>query len=147
VGKDETAGRKKYEAPTVTLATAEKLSPKVRSEVARMLSELTSEGPSFPKSNGGLWIELSLEGKFKNVSEEFCVLVGYSRNELLGRRIDEITMPRGLHFPSILARSFSSGAFIVSGCSRATTAVWFWFVRIGNFFRTYRLRCIARRFA
>jgi PAS domain S-box-containing protein len=111
VGKDETAGRRKYEPPTVTLATAGKLSPKVRSEVARMLSEMTSEEPSFPKSNGELRIELSLEGKFKNVSEEFCVLVGYTRNELLGRRIDEITMPRTLHIRQHLGAVLQFGSF------------------------------------
>ena len=110
MGKDETAGRKKYEAPTVTLATVGKLSPRVRSEVARMLSEM-SEGPSFPKSNGEFRIELSLEGKFKNVSEEFCVLVGYTRNELLGRRIDEITMSRTLHIPQHLGAVLHFGCF------------------------------------
>jgi hypothetical protein len=111
VGKDETAERKEYEAPRVTRATAEKLSPKVRGEVARMLSEMTSEGPSFPKSNSEFRIELSLEGKFKHVSEEFCVLVGYTPSELLGRRIDEITMSGTLHIPQHLGAVFQFGCF------------------------------------
>ena len=111
MGRDETAGRKKYEAPTVTLAAAGKLSPKVRSEVARMLSEVTPEGQSFPKSNGDFRIELSLEGRFKQVSEGFCVLLGYTQNELLGRRIDEITMSRTVHIPQHLGAVLHFGCF------------------------------------
>jgi PAS domain-containing protein len=111
VGKDETAGRKKYEAPTVTPVTITSLSPKARGEVARLVSERAVEGQHGHRANGEFRIVLELDGRFRQVSEEFCGLVGYAREELLGKRIDAVTASRTVHIPQHLGAVVHFGQF------------------------------------
>lgn len=111
MGRDETAGRTKYEPPTVTPATTANLPTEAQAEVARLVSKITSEGQSVPSSSGEILFELSLEGKFKRVSEEFCLLVGFSERELIGQSIDSRTASGTLHIPQHLGVVVHLGRF------------------------------------
>src|ERR1700756_1483321 len=62
-------------------------------------------------ANGDFRFELSLEGKFKRVSEEFCVLVGFTESELIGRPIDRGTASGSLHVPQHLGVVVHFGCF------------------------------------
>ena len=62
-------------------------------------------------ANGDFRFELSLEGKFKRVSEEFCVLVGFTESELIGRPIDRCTASGSLHVPQHLGVVVHFGCF------------------------------------
>jgi hypothetical protein len=110
VGRDEKTGRKKYESPTVTPVTMAKLPVKARAEVAKLVSETTSEGRNPPSARGEIRFELSLEGKFKRVSEGFCALLGFAESELLGQPVDSVTASGALHIPHHL------GAVVHFGC-------------------------------
>lgn len=52
--------------------------------------------------HGGIRFELSLEGKFQRVSEEFCLLVGSTESKLMGQPIDRLTASGALHIPQHL---------------------------------------------
>jgi len=112
VGRDETAGRKKYDSPTVTPFTIAKLPAKARAEVARLVSEITSEGRNLPSASEEIRFKLSLEGKFERVSEKFCELVGFPESKLIGREIDRLTASGILHIPQHL------GVVVQFGCFR-----------------------------
>ena len=111
MGKDETAGRKKYEAPTVTGVTVTSLPPKIRGELAHLVAGTT---PGTEQGNGPkdeLRIVLNLEGRFQQVSEEFCSLIGHAREELLGKRIDDVTASRTVHIQQHLGAVVHFGQF------------------------------------
>ena len=38
-------------------------------------------------------VELDINGKYLDVSDDFCKVLGYSRKELIGKRFDSITAP------------------------------------------------------
>lgn len=108
---DETAKRKKYEPPTLTPISLDILSPKVRGELARAVSETTQTTQPAGRANDQFRLVLSLEGRFKQVSQEFCGLLGYAREELLGKRIDVVTAPRTVHIPQHLGAVVHFGQF------------------------------------
>jgi hypothetical protein len=108
VGRDEKTWRKKYESPTVTPVTIAKLPVKARAEVAKLVSETTSEGRNPP---GEVRFELSLEGKFSRVSEDFCWLVGFTESELIGQPVDCVTASGTLHIPRHLGVVVHFGCF------------------------------------
>ncbi len=108
---DETAGRKRYESLRVTPVTIAKLPAKARAEAARSAREITSGGPDAPSAKGEFRFELSLEGKFKRVSEGFCVLVGFTESELIGQPIDCCTASGTLHIPQHLGVVVHFGCF------------------------------------
>ena len=108
---DETAKRKKYDPPTVTPLSLDNLSPKIRGELARLVSGSTQETQPALGANGESRMVLSLEGRFKRVSVEFCGLIGYAQDELLGERIDEVTASRTVHIPQHLGAVVHFGQF------------------------------------
>lgn len=111
VGRDETVRRKKYEAPTVIRGTLESLSPKVCGEVAHIISGTVAGIHALVKSNGDCRIVLDLEGRFKQVSEEFLGLIGRAEDELLGTRIDGVTVSRTVNIPQHLGAVLHFGHF------------------------------------
>jgi hypothetical protein len=111
VGSDETAKRKKYEPPTLTPISVENLPPKIRGELARLVSETASGTQPLGGSSSESRIVLSLEGRFKRVSEEFCWMIGRAQQELLGKRIDEFTSSRTVHIPQHLGAVVHFGHF------------------------------------
>jgi hypothetical protein len=111
VERDEAARRKKYEAPKVTRATLESLSAKVRGEVAHLLSGTAPSVHALAKSNGDCRILLDLEGRFKQASEEYCGMIGQAEDELLGHRIDGVTVPRTVNIPQHLGSVLHFGHF------------------------------------
>jgi PAS domain-containing protein len=111
VGRDETAGRKKCEAPTVTRVPFTSLSQKAREEIAQLVSQTASEGQLARRSRDEFCVVLDLEGRFIRASEVFCALVGYAQNELVGRRIDDVTASRTVHIPQHLGAVVHFGQF------------------------------------
>jgi len=111
VAKSERAARKKYEAPTLTPITPTNLSPKARRELAQLFSTSASESRGPSQSDGGFRIVLDLEGRFKQVSQEFSATVGYTQEELLGKRIDDVTASRTVHIPQHLGAVVHFGQF------------------------------------
>jgi PAS domain S-box-containing protein len=43
------------------------------------------------------------DGKYVEVSDSFCQLVGYQREELVGKRYDDLTAPHTNDIPKVLA--------------------------------------------
>ncbi|HSL28092.1 MAG TPA: PAS domain S-box protein [Anaerolineales bacterium] len=54
-------------------------------------------------------VESSLEGKYLDVNEEFCRMLGYEREELLQRGIKEVTQEEDYHVDMKLHRQLVSG--------------------------------------
>lgn len=111
MGRDEEARRKKYEAPKVTRATLESLSTKVRRAVAHLISGTAAGLHALVKLNGDCRIVLDLEGRFKQASEEFCELIGHAQGELLGHRIDVVTVNGTVNIPQHLGSVLHFGHF------------------------------------
>jgi hypothetical protein len=111
VGRDDSAGRKKYQAPTVTRVALTSLPPGARGELAHLVAASASEAQRGARSNGGFRIVLDLGGRFRQVSKEFSTAVGYVEEELLGRRIDDVTASRMMHIPQHLGAVVHFGQF------------------------------------
>jgi hypothetical protein len=96
----EKAGKKKYSAPTLTRVTADRWEFPLREQPLPVTPGLKvrTEVPGGDDCR----IVLSVEGKFKKVSEDFCQMVGYQAAELLGMPIDDITAPRTVNIPQHL---------------------------------------------
>jgi len=148
VGRDETAGRKKYESPTLTPVTIGKSPAKVRAEVAKLVSEISGKERKAPSAKGDCRFELSLEGKFKRVSEEFCVLVGFTESELIGQPIDCCTASGSLHIPQHLGVVVHFGCFhclwmFVRGDEHAVLVRTDWALLPGMFMEVQCVRVLA----
>jgi PAS domain S-box-containing protein len=63
------------------------------------------------KSNDGCRMLLSLQGRFKYISEEFCGLIGYEQKELIGKCIDDITAARTVRVSQHLGAVLHFGQF------------------------------------
>jgi PAS domain-containing protein len=104
VKKDEAAGRKQYESPTITRVPLDSPSSKTQGTPGQE----TSPGH---RSNVQFRIVLNLEGRFQQVSQEFCDLVGYEPQQVLGKRIDEVTVSRTVNIPQHLGAVAQFGNF------------------------------------
>lgn len=103
--RDEREGRKKYEAPAVTRVSLRRDSsktPDAQMLCARVPGDRTS---------GAFRMVLDLDGRFGQVSEEFCEMTGYAREDLLGKHIDEITAACTVDVPQHLRAVFHFGQF------------------------------------
>lgn len=103
--------RKQYEAPAVKRVTLTGASEKIRKELVHLLSKTTREKEALGKSNGGCRMLLSLQGRFKQISQEFCRLIGYDQKELIGKCIDDITASRTVRVSQHLGAVLHFGQF------------------------------------
>lgn len=55
-------------------------------------------------------VEVDTHRRYITVSDSACELLGYTREELLGMTIDDITAPSGAHVPSMFERFVSDRA-------------------------------------
>jgi PAS domain-containing protein len=108
---DETVRRKQYEPPSVTRVTADSLPEDVRTELGCLVWEATSGKDELGISGSDCRVLLSIEGRFKQVSQEFCSLIGYEEKELIGKRIDEVTAVRTSNIPQHLGAVVHFGNF------------------------------------
>ena len=94
------AEKKKYSAPTLTRVTADRWEFPLREQPLPVTPGLKvrTEVPGGEDCR----IVLSVEGKFKKVSEGFCGMLGYQETELLGRPIDDVTASRTVNIPQHL---------------------------------------------
>jgi PAS domain S-box-containing protein len=49
------------------------------------------------------------DGRYVEVSDSFCELVGYSREELIGKRYDALTAPGTIDIPTIFSLFLKEG--------------------------------------
>jgi len=91
VNKGE-GGRKKYGAPRATpVFLNRRLSKTLDAQTPCGGIRVAAAGD---RANVEFRIVLDLDGRFQEVSEDFFELTGYTRKELLGKRVDEITAAR-----------------------------------------------------
>ena len=83
--------QRKYEAAAVRSVPLDRLPARLREELLSLASESDGSGPSLEESGADCRIVLSVEGKFQQVSPEFCRLIGCEPSQLLGERIDDVT--------------------------------------------------------
>lgn len=103
--RDRGGGRKKYEAPTVTQVSLRRDSTKTP-DVQMLCAKVPGD-----RTSGAFRMLLDLDGRFRLVSEEFCEMTGYAREELLGKRIDEITVACTMDVPQHLGAVLHFGPF------------------------------------
>jgi PAS domain S-box-containing protein len=108
---DERDSLKKYEAPAVKRVTLTGAPERMRTELVHLLAKTTREKEAFGKSNDGCRMLLSLQGRFKHISEEFCRLIGYEQKELIGKCIDDITAARTVSVSQHLSAVLHFGQF------------------------------------
>jgi PAS domain-containing protein len=104
---DEADVREKYVAPKMKRTALKDLPSEMRGELVRLVSEMAAG----MEPAGDCRVVLDLEGRFKEVSKEFCGLVGYEQRELLGKRIDDITASRTVDIPGYLGAVVNFGQF------------------------------------
>lgn len=72
-------------------------------------------------------VELDINGKYLDVSGDFCKVLGYSRKELIGKRFDSITAPgttdRSVVFELFLRSRYMHGIWIFLNRARTTRIV------------------------
>lgn len=103
--RDEGGEQKKYEAPTVTRVSLQRDSsrtPEAQTLCGKVQGDRTSTT---------FRIVLDLDGRFRKISEEFCGLAGYTREELQGKRIDKITAACTVDVPQHLGAVVHFGHF------------------------------------
>jgi PAS domain S-box-containing protein len=49
------------------------------------------------------------DGRYVEVSDSFCGLVGYNREELIGKRYDELTAPSTIDIPTVFSLFLKEG--------------------------------------
>jgi len=106
----ERGGRKKYEAPAVTPVFLNRHSSGTP-EAPTLRRGRIHETPAGHRANVEFRIVLNLDGRFQEVSQEFLELTGYTRDELLGKRIDEITVARTVNVRQHLGAVIHFGHF------------------------------------
>src|SRR4030081_3485119 len=111
MSSDERDSRKKYEAPAVKRVALTGASERIRTELVHLLAKTTREKAALGKSNDGCRMLLSLQGRFKYISEEFCGLIGYEQKELIGKCIDDITAARTVRVSQHLGAVLHFGQF------------------------------------
>lgn len=107
--RGEREERKKYEPPAVKRVFVNGHSSEIPN--AQMQCGRIPETPSGPRANVEFRIVLDLDGRFRDISEEFFELTGYKREQLLGKRIDEFTAPRTTDVPQHLGAVVHFGHF------------------------------------
>ena len=55
-------------------------------------------------------VEVDSERRYVNVSDSACTLLGYSREELLGMRIDDLSFPSGAHVDPMFDKYVDKGS-------------------------------------
>ena len=55
-------------------------------------------------------VEVDQDRRYINVNESACQLLGYSRDELLAMRIDDLSFPSGAHVDPMFENYLSEGA-------------------------------------
>jgi PAS domain S-box-containing protein len=108
---DPSQKKKKYARPMVISTKLEDLSPRMRAEAESLLSERGRREHMKAESSPDHRILLTLEGGLKEVSDEFCRLLGYERSELLGKPIDAVTASQTTGIPKHLGTVFHFGSF------------------------------------
>jgi hypothetical protein len=75
------------------------------------MSETRSRENAPGKLDGGCRVLLTLDGRFKQVSQEFSGLIDYEQKELIGERIDDVTASGAVHIPQHLGVVVHFGQF------------------------------------
>jgi len=96
----EKVEKKKYSAPTLTRVSADRWEFPLREQPLPVTHGLKVR-TEVPGGEDCRFV-LSVGGKFKKVSEDFCQMVGYQAAELLGMPIDDITASRTVNIPQHL---------------------------------------------
>jgi PAS domain S-box-containing protein len=72
-------------------------------------------------------VELDINGKYLDVSDDFCKVLGYSRKELIGKRFDSITAPGTINtsvvFELFLRSRYMHGIWVFLNRARTTRIV------------------------
>lgn len=104
---DGVGGRKKYEAPTPIFLNRH--SSKIPE--TQTLGRRNQQTPAGNRATVEFRMVLDLDGRFQEVSEEFLELTGYTREELLGKRVDQITAPYTADVPQHIGAVIHFGHF------------------------------------
>ena len=72
-------------------------------------------------------VQVDMDRKFVEVSDAFCNVLGYSRKELIGRRLDEVTAPRTNDVPVVfelfVRNRYMHGIWILLNRSKTTRII------------------------
>lgn len=90
--------------------TFAQMKPWERAELSALLEKSTVHPLSEIAQGPQHHLILTARGEFLEMSEEFCALVGYSRDELQGKPIDWLTAPETVHIPRHRAAVFRFGS-------------------------------------
>lgn len=94
--------KKPYIRPSVSTYESEKDSPdRIRSLVHSLRQESESESLSQWKVKPDYTTVVDRDRRYVQVSDSFCKLMGYQREELIGRQYDELTAPGTNDIPTI----------------------------------------------
>ena len=108
----EKVDTKTHERPSVTQVTESSLPQEVQTKLGSLVwEEATSGKNELGISGSDCRVLLSIEGRFKQASQEFCSLIGYEEKELIGKRIDEVTAFHTANIPQHLGAVIHFGNF------------------------------------
>jgi PAS domain S-box-containing protein len=94
--------RKPYVPPTIThYDSAADCPDRVRKLVDSLYRDPTNASPSQWRVKPDYTTVVDLERRYVEVSDSFCKLVGYKREDLIGRKYDDLSAPNTNEIPVI----------------------------------------------
>lgn len=95
----------------------------------RLVGSLLMQAHGHPDVSGDYVVYADAERRYISVSDGFCHLLGYSREELLSMNIDQVTFPESANVPAQFREFLSSGRqagrFLLQHRDRSPVAVSF----------------------
>jgi PAS domain S-box-containing protein len=94
--------RKPYSPPTITHYQFEAEYPdRIRKLVHSLYRESTNTAPSQLKVKPDYTTVVDCDRRYVEVSDSFCKLVGYKREDLIGRPFDDLSAPNTTDIPVV----------------------------------------------
>jgi hypothetical protein len=108
---DDSKRKQKYERPAVKRVGLNGLPAGIQRELVTLFREQPA-GETIREGSPPVYrILLTLEGRFIEIPVEFCRLLAYGREELIGKPIEAASAPRMASFPRHVRSVFHFGDF------------------------------------
>jgi PAS domain S-box-containing protein len=93
--------KKNYDPPILIRRDSESDFPAAKRNLVRLLQRQAQGDSYIPTATQDCMTIVDLDRRYVHVSDEFCKLVGFAREELLGKQYDELSAPEANDIPTV----------------------------------------------